>query len=85
MGSNMKTTIEISDSLMAKAKELSLIEGRTFRDIVEEGLRNVLARSQPKPGFRLKKSSYKGKGLKPEYAFQSWSKIREAAYEGHGQ
>lgn len=40
----MRTTINLPDSLAEAAKRRAAEEGRTFTSVVEEGLRQVLAR-----------------------------------------
>lgn len=80
----MKTTIDISDSLMREARKVAAHEETTVRALVEEGLRRVLAgRSASKP-FRLRDASFGGKGLQPGAENASWERIREMAYEGRG-
>jgi len=39
----MKTTIELPDDLYRRAKAQAALRGRKFKDLVEEGLRLVLA------------------------------------------
>ncbi len=62
MGTHMKTTIELSDSLFSSAKELAQARQTTFRALVEEGLRRVLSDSQTKarPAFKLKDARVRG-------------------------
>jgi predicted transcriptional regulator len=52
----MKTTIEISDDLLRRARQLADERGLTLRALVEEGLRlSLQARSEPaQPTFRLR-------------------------------
>ncbi|HEX3429388.1 MAG TPA: hypothetical protein VHT03_00765 [Rhizomicrobium sp.] len=38
----MKTTIEVSDALYRRAKAAAALEGRKLKDLVEDGLRQVL-------------------------------------------
>jgi putative antitoxin of VapBC-like toxin-antitoxin system len=84
MVTHMKTTIEISDPLLAEAKAVAAREHRTLRELVEEGLRRVLKRP-PKPGrFKLRDASFKGRGLRAELVGQGWDRIRAASYEGRG-
>jgi hypothetical protein len=45
-GSNMKTTIELPDDLYRQAKAEVALRGRKLKDMVEEGLRRVLAEPQ---------------------------------------
>lgn len=42
---HMKTTLNISDSVMVSLKEQSARTGRTMSELVEEGLRLVLRRA----------------------------------------
>jgi hypothetical protein len=80
----MKTTVEIPDSLLDEVRRVALREGRTVRALVEEGLRRVLAERKRTRVFRLRKASFKGKGLQPHVAGASWDQIRDTAYEGRG-
>ena len=81
----MKTTIEISDALAAKARACAAREGVTFRSLVEEGLREVLrARGRRPRPFRLRDARVGGRGLQPGYRDADWGRIRDAAYEGRG-
>lgn len=84
MGSNMKTTIDISDSLMQEAKDLAAKQGITFRALVEQGLREIMSKQKSEQKFTLRKASFKGQGLQDEFRGANWQKIRQAAYEGHG-
>lgn len=38
----MRTTVELSDDLFRRAKAEAALRGRKFKDLVEEGLRQVL-------------------------------------------
>jgi uncharacterized protein YyaL (SSP411 family) len=80
----MKTTIEISDTLFAKAKALAQKENTTLRQLVEQGLQQVIrekTEKREKP-FRLKKASVKGNGLTPEaMARGGWAALRDLSYD----
>ena len=80
----MKTTIEISDALLAQARALASEEETTLRALVEEGLREMLKCKNAKPSFRLRKASFKGQGLQLGFASDRWDAIRDAAYQGRG-
>ena len=80
----MKTTVEIPNGLLADARKLAARERTTVRSLVEEGLRRVLAARRDTGAFRLRKASFKGRGLQPGAAGSSWERIREMAYEGRG-
>ena len=84
MVSNMKTTVEISDPLLEKAKRVAAREGTTVRALIEQGLREVLAGRKRLRPFRLRKASFRGKGLQPGAQGMSWKKLREITYEGRG-
>jgi Arc/MetJ family transcription regulator len=80
----MKTTIEISDSLLTEAKKIAKRDGTTVRAFVEQGLRKVLAERKSRGPFRLRKASFKGKGLQPGVEDATWERIRELTYQGRG-
>lgn len=84
MGTHMKTTIDIADALAEQAKRVAAAEGTTLRSLVEEGLRRVLEERRAERVFRLRKASFKGKGLRPEVTDGSWAHIRDLSYEGRG-
>jgi hypothetical protein len=78
----MKTTLDIADPLLREAKHLAAREGTTLRALVEQGLRRVVAEKKQKRGFRLRKATFRGRGLRPELADAGWERIRDLAYEG---
>lgn len=80
----MKTTIEISDSLLAQAKHLAHEQNQTLRSLVEEGLSKVLEERARRTSHSVHPVVFGGKGLSPEFQGASWQEIRNAAYEGHG-
>ena len=81
----MKTTMDISDPLLRKARALAARERTTLRELVEQGLRHIVSERSRKPRFRLRDASFKGgRGLRPELRDAGWDRIRELLYEGHG-
>ena len=84
MVSNMKTTIDITDGLLAEAKRLAARKHTTVRALVEDGLRLVLDREQEQPPFKLDDASVGGGWMREEFAAASWDTIRDVAYEGRG-
>ena len=84
MASHMKTTIQIPDSLFDEARRLAEREHTTLKALVEQGLRSTVAERKRRGAFRLRKASFKGKGLQAPVAGASWEQIREMSYEGRG-
>jgi hypothetical protein len=80
----MKTTIEISDTLLREVRKLAERDGVTLRALVERGLHRVLAETTPTKPFKLRRASFKGKGLQTAVRDASWDKIRALAYEDRG-
>jgi hypothetical protein len=80
----MKTTIEISDPLLRDARKLAEREGVTLRALVERGLRRVVAETKPAAPFKLRRASFKGRGLQTDLGDASWDKLRDLSYEGRG-
>jgi len=79
----MKTTVEISDSLMNEAERIAASEGVTVGTLVELGLRRVIAEKKQRAGrFRLRRASFNGEGLQPTLEGEPWERIRALAYEG---
>lgn len=79
----MKTTLDLSAPLLEEAKAVAARERTTLRELVEDGLRAVLARKRSGQPFRLQDASFKGgRGLHPQFAARGgWARLREAAYD----
>ena len=80
----MKTTVDISNPLLREARAVAARERTTLRALVEQGLRQILAEKRRKPRFRLRKASFKGRGLHPDVRDADWDRLRDLAYEGRG-
>jgi len=76
----MKTTLEISDHLLARAKAIARKRKTTLRSLTEEGLRKVLEAEESSPQRMLQPVTFKGRGLSTEFNGVSWREIRDAAY-----
>jgi hypothetical protein len=83
-GSAVKTTIEISDPLLREVRKIAAREGVTLRTLVERGLRQVVADTKPTAPFKLRRASFKGRGLQADLEDASWDKLRDLAYQGRG-
>jgi hypothetical protein len=84
MVTHMKTTVDISDSLLEAAKRVAAAEGITLRELIEAGLRETLKNRRRPSRFKMRKASFRGKGLQSPLQGASWERLREMAYEGRG-
>lgn len=55
-----------------------------MRALVERGLRRVVIETKPGAPFKLRRASFKGKGLQADVRGASWDRLRDLAYEGRG-
>jgi Arc/MetJ family transcription regulator len=78
----MKTTIEIADDLLARAKQLGRREGKTLRALVEDGLRQVLKSDRRGAAKRVKAVVFRKGGLSREFADAPWAVLRDEIYRG---
>ena len=80
----MKTTLDIHDELLARAKRRARETGRPLRAVVEEGLRLVLAHPVPRSRYRLP-DFRTGNPAKPDpLERHSRSELRDAIYGSTG-
>ena len=84
MASHMKTTVQISDSLLAEVQNLAAREGTTLKALVNEGLLQVVAARRSSDSFKLADASVGGQGLNPAFEGAEWEALRALAYEGRG-
>ena len=76
----VKTTVEISDSLLARAKRLAVRTGRPLRALIEDGLRLVLASEPTLRRYTLPDRSVgKAGGTNPLESL-SWQDLRKEIY-----
>ena len=84
MVSHMKTTVDLSEDLLAKAKRLTVSQGTTLRSLIEEGLRMAIQHRTRTEDFRLRDASVEGKGVQPGVVEGSWDQVAGGIYEGRG-
>ena len=84
MVTHMKTTIELSDSLLDEARRIAVRDGTTLRDVVEAGLRRIVQERRARGTFTLRDARVGGRGVAKELRGRSWDDIRDLAYEGRG-
>jgi hypothetical protein len=80
----MKTTIDISPSILEASRELAARQGVTLKMLVEQGLRHVLSSEKREAPFKLRDASVSGNGLQVDLQGSSWERLRDMAYEGRG-
>lgn len=80
----MRMTVESSDPLLPEALEMAAREGVTWRALIERGLHRVITEAKPSAPFKLRRASFKGKGLMPELRDPSWAHLHGLTYEGRG-
>lgn len=62
----MRTTIRINDDLLTAAKKLAAETGRTLTAVIEDALRESLARrDRPVRRKRVRLTTFKGTGVQP--------------------
>jgi hypothetical protein len=81
----MKTTVDIADALLIRAKRLAARRGTTLKVVLEEALRDALERGgEAPPPATLRTHTVRGQGLQPGLAWDDFSAIRDMVYEGRG-
>ena len=80
----MKTTIDISENLLLRAKRRARADGTTLKDLTERGLELVLAKHESSEARGVRPVVFGGKGLSAEFQGKSWSEIRQEIYNGYG-
>lgn len=80
----MKTTVDISDSLLRGARPLEGGEKVTIEPRVEHRAHHVVSKPKPVSAFKLRKASVKGEGLHPDLREASWDRIRDLIYDESG-
>ena len=80
----MKTTVEVSDTLLREVRELAAREGVTLRTLVERGLHRIVAETKDSAPFKLRRASFRGRGLQEELGEASWDSVRYLIYKDRG-
>lgn len=81
MVTHMKTTIDIADDLLNRAKQIAQREKTTLKVLAEEGLRLVLAHRQKRGAIEIQPVVISGNGLQPGLPDDFVDNIRDWAYE----
>lgn len=77
----MRTSIELSDGLVERARRLAKHKGVTLRAVVEEALDRLLCESEAVLPFRLEPVTFGDGGFVPDIGDGEcdWERIRELA------
>jgi hypothetical protein len=80
----MKTTVEVDDRLLARARRRARMEGRSLRSLIEEGLHRCLeARDRTeREEYRLPDRSVGDPGDPNPLESMSWAEVRDEVYGG---
>lgn len=83
----MKTTIDLPEELLRRAKAAARTRGTTLRAIVIESLHAGLASAGGPERYapRDLRSGRAGDGLQPGIDLRDWDQIRAIIYEGRGE
>ncbi len=81
----MKTTLEIHDALMLRAKRYAKKTGRPLRAVVEEGLRRLLDDSGAGAPYRLPDLSVGDPNAADPLEAFSWQDLRDEIYAERGR
>jgi hypothetical protein len=76
----VKTTLDIQDSLLLRAKRLSKRSGRPLRALVEEGLRHVLSNDDRAERYELPDCSVGEANSPNPLEALSWQDLRDEIY-----
>lgn len=76
----MKTTLDIQDALLDRARRHAKKVRRPLRAIVEEGLRRVLSERPAAHGYRLVDASVGDPAATDPLEALSWQDLREEIY-----
>ncbi len=78
----VKTTIEIFDALLRRAKRHAGRTGKSLRALVEEGLRQALGSESTHRGYELPDCSVGKPGAVNPLEALSWPDLRDEIYGG---
>jgi len=78
----MKTTVEINDALLERARCRAIETGQSLGAVVEDGLRQLLAKPRPAGRYRMRDLSYGDPDGPDPLKQYSWNQIRDLMSEG---
>ena len=78
----MKTTVEIHDVLLERAKRHAKATGQPLRAVIEDGLRQLLAKPKPTTKYRMQDARYGNPGDPDPLSRYSWDEVLDIIYGG---
>ena len=76
----MKTTLDIKDDLLIRAKKLAKRTGRPLRAVVEESLRLTLSQAEQKSSYELPDVSFGDANANDPLESLTWQDLRQEIY-----
>ncbi|MEQ9451250.1 MAG: hypothetical protein RJQ07_06665 [Pseudomonadales bacterium] len=76
----VKTTLDIKDDLLIRAKKLAKRTGRPLRAVVEESLRRTLAQAEDQTAYALTNVSFGDAGADDPLESLTWQDLRNEIY-----
>ena len=80
----MKTTVDIAEPLLKRAKKLAAKEKVSLKSLIESGLRRVLREHQEEQAFQLRRVTFDGNGIREDFRDSSWQDLVDHVYQGRG-
>ena len=78
----MKTTLDIADALLERARKHARRMHQPLRAVIEEGLRRVLETKTESQRFRLRDLSVGRPGDSNPLERMTWAELRDEIYSG---
>lgn len=76
----MKTTLDIKDDLLIRAKKLAKRTGRPLRAVVEESLRLTLSQAEQQTTYKLEDMSFGDANADDPLESLTWQDLRNEIY-----
>lgn len=71
----MRTTVRLADPILRDAKRLGAETGRSLTAVIEDALRETLARRKSTRRKPVRLTTFRGKGLQPGVNLDNWASL----------
>jgi hypothetical protein len=71
----MRTTIRLADPVLRDAKKLAAETGRSLTAVIEDTLREAMARRKKVRRQRVRLPTFAGRGLRPGVNLDNWASL----------